>query len=161
MENIEATEETPFTQVTDKKKAASDSKKKPQSDGSGKKKKAKYYCTLHGPNYTHDTEDCRASKNGPTKTGGSGKGSHPNKTWTRKSEESSDKSKKELAALVAKAVTSGMKKELASVSKKRKNDKDENECFLLDTLTKDLDGFNYDDMEKMSINDEYTDEVSV
>ena len=54
-----------------------------------------------------------------------------------------------------------VKKTLASADKKRKSSDsdDDNDCFLVDTLTKDLDGFNYEDMEKLDVDDE--DEVSV
>jgi hypothetical protein len=63
-------------------------------------------------------------------------------------------------------------KELASISKKRKSDDssdkedDDKECFLLETLTKDIEGFNYKDMEGLKIEEdnnndnEFDDEVS-
>ena len=48
-----------------------------------------------------------------------------------------------------------MKKQLASVTKKRKSDDDEEgECLLVETLTKDLDGFNYKEMANLKIDDD-------
>jgi hypothetical protein len=69
-----------------------------------------------------------------------------------------------LAAFVQKQVKKGVKKQLASVSKKRKSNADSDDkldakdCFLLEELSKGIDGFNYNDTEKLSIDD---DEVSV
>ena len=79
----------------------------------------------------------------------------------RKAEEEKSKSKKELATLIAKAVNKGVKRQLASLDKKRKSDLDEEDgdCCLLDTLTSDPDGFNCEDMEKLSVDD--GDEISV
>ena len=51
-----------------------------------------------------------------------------------------------------------VKKQLASVNKKRKSDNEEGECYLVDTLTQELEGFNYETMEGLTIED---DEVSV
>ena len=154
MENLEGIEEKPFQEVKSGK-----SKKKGSEKGSGEaksssKKSAPHYCKVHGPNYTHDTADCRVAKKGE-----SSKGKCPNKTWSRKADEVTSSSKKELAALVAKTikkeVKAGVKKQLASVSKKRKSestDSDE-ECALVQMLETKLDGFNYQQMESLSIND--------
>jgi hypothetical protein len=90
-----------------------------------------------------------------------------NKTWTCKVEESTGYTKKELTALVRKGAKKEIQKqskELVSVSKKHKNkesldkDDDNKECFLLETLTKDLEGFNYKKMEGLKIEDK--DELS-
>ena len=163
MENIEAAEATSFKMVEGKKKSSDKSKSdKSSKDKHPTKKKAPYYCKVHGPNYSHDTKDCRGLKDKNEESGSK------NKVWSRKSEESKTKTKKELAALVSKAVAKGVKKELAAISKgKRKASNDDSsedgECFLLDELQKGIDGFNYEDMEKLSImdEDEISDEVSV
>ena len=105
----------------------------------------------HGANWTHNTKDCRFLKE--KKTGG-----FKNKTWNRKASEASDQSKKDLAAILSKAVNKAVKKQLASVDKKRKSDDEEGECYLVDTLTQELEGFNYETMEGLTIED---DEVSV
>ena len=164
MENIKTVETAPMKEVT---KKSSSSKKTDKS--STKKKSTPYYCKQHGPNYTHDTADCKFLKN----QGSSSGKKFSNKTWTNKSKDSTSSSKKELAALVQKSVKAGVKaakKQLASTEKKRKADESDDsdsdkDCFLLDTLTKDLDGFNYEAMEKLSIDDaeegEISDEVSV
>lgn len=153
MENIEVSEDKPMIKVENKK--VSSSKKKASSSP---KKKAPFFCREHGPNYTHDTKDCRTLANKPAEK----TSSYKNKTWNRKAAESSDAAKKELAALVTKTV----KKQLASTDKKRKSG-DDGECFLLDTITSDLDGFNYEEMEKLTISNDNDnsepdiDEVSV
>ena len=163
MENLESTEEKPeFKEVKSKNKGSKkDSKDK---DGeSSSKKKAPYYCKHHGPNYTHDTSDCKFLKKS------SSKGNYSNKTWSRKAEEDTSSSKKELAALVAKAVKkevrAGVKKQLASVSKKRKSNEDSDsdaDCCLVQMLAKPLDGFNYKQMEDLTLNDKEkdSDEIS-
>ena len=51
-----------------------------------------------------------------------------------------------------------VKKQLASVDKKCKSDDEEGECYLVDTLTQELEGFNYETMEGLTIED---DEISV
>jgi hypothetical protein len=76
--------------------------------------------------------------------------------------EAKSTSKRELAAFVQKEIKKGDKKQLAAVSKKCKNDSDSEDksknkdCFLLEELSKGIDGFNYDDMEKLSIHDTST-----
>ena len=162
MENLEDLEDKPdFKQVKSKsnKSSKKDSKDKGDTE-SASKKKAPYYCKQHGPNYTHDTSDCRVLKKKD-----SSKGNHSHKTWTHKADENTSASKKELAALVAKVVKKeikGAKKQLASVSKKRKSgdetDSDE-ECCLVQMLEKPMDGFNYKQMEALSINDKTTEEI--
>ena len=161
MENIETLEDDNFEKAKDK------SKDKKKSAATSPAKKKKFYCSHHGPNNTHDTADCNALKK---KSGDFNKKKkpYPNKTWVKKAAEANSVSKKELAALVQKEAKKVVKKQLAAVSKKRKgddSDKDEADCFLLEELSKGIDGFNYEDMEKLSINDkeegEISDEVSV
>ena len=161
MENIETAEETNFKSVEGKKKSSSDKSKtdKSKDKPSAKKGRTPFYCKTHGPNYTHDTADCRAGNKDQLE-------GSKNKVWKRKSEESKASTKKELAALVSKAVAKGVKKELAAISKgKRKSeDSDEDgECYLLSSVVDgDLDGFNYEEMENLKIDsdDEASDEVS-
>ena len=164
MENIESVEETPFEKVKSSNKEK-DSKKK---DSKGNKKKPSFYCKEHGPNYTHDTKDCKVLANKPAGSNSDKKKPFGNKTWTRKAEESTTFTKKELAVLVQKAAKKEIQKhtkDLNSVSKKRKSndssdseEEDNKDCFLLDTITKDIDGFNYEEMDDLKIEDD--DEVS-
>lgn len=168
MENIESVEASTFKDVKDNKSSKDKKKTSSSSSASTGKKKAKYYCKHHGPNSSHDTKDCLVL-NGGDKDGqksSSNKKPYGNKSWKRKAEEANATDKKDLAAFVKEQVKKGVKKQLASVSKKRKSDSDsesdgEKDCYLVETLTKDLDGFNYEEMEKLSINDEVSDEVSV
>ena len=85
-------------------------------------------------------------------------GGFKNKTWNRKASEANEQSKKDLAAILRMAVNKAVKKQLASVDKKRKSDEEEGECYLVDALTQELEGFNYETMEGLTIKD---DEVSV
>ena len=159
MENIEGLEEKPAS-TPSKTSVTKDKSKSKGKDGEGVKKKTSHYCSYHGPNWSHNTSECCAVANGEDKEK---KGKFSNKTWTRKADESTTKSKKELAAFLAKSVQKQVKKELAAIQKKkRKSDDDseeEGECLLADVLDGDLKGFNYDDMDKLKIND--SDEISV
>ena len=146
MEGLEATEATSESPKPKAKTSSTAYSKKKKSSQEGK---PTFYCEQHGANWTHDTKDCRylnQKKSGGTRT------SH--KTWNRKAAEASEQSKKELAVLIGKTVHKAVKKQLASTDKKRKSD---DECFLAEALTKDLDGFNYEAMENRNIDD---DEVS-
>ena len=162
MENIETVEEPEKPKSNPNK----DSKKK-NSSSSNNKKKPTHFCTEHGPNYTHDTKDCKVLAN--KHSGGSNeKKPYRNKTWTRKADEATGFTKKEVAALIQKEVkkhVKSSKKDLNAASKKRAADDissdeedDEKECFLLETLTKDIDGFNYDKMDSM---DEKMDDLKI
>jgi hypothetical protein len=170
MENIEAAEEHSCQSKTVAKKKSSSSNNNGKKDNNNKsngKKKPTHFCKEHGPNFSHNTEECRtlAYKKGDSSEK---KKSFPNKTWARKANEANSTSKKELAAFVQKEIKKGVKKQLAAISKKRKNDSDsedesdDKECFLLQELSKGIDGFNYNDMEKLSIHDaKNNDKVSV
>ena len=157
MENLEGLEERSLAQDSKSKGEVvkTSSKKSKTSSSSGEKKKTTHYCEVHGPNWTHNTSECRVVKKEKD-------GKSSNKTWSRKADESSSKSKKELAALLAKSVQKQVKKELAAMGKKRKSksdDSDTEECALVQIMEEDLEGFNYEDMEKMSLNDD--DSISV
>ena len=151
MENLEGLEEKSLAHesiVTPKDKSKSTKSKEKSSDGA--KKKTTHFCQLHGPNWTHNTAECRGMK-GKEKAG-----KFSNKSWTRKADEATSKSKNDLAAFLAKSVKEGVKKELASIGKKRKSksNDEEQECALVEMFEKNLDGFNYDDMDGMSVKSE-------
>jgi hypothetical protein len=161
MENIKAVKEkeSPFKKVKSKNK---DTNKK--TDTSSRPKKKKFYCSHHGPNNSHETKDCLVIKNkGRDKSSGNKKST--NKTWVRKAAEANSASKKELAAVVEKGVKKGVKKQLAAMSSKKRKEFDSDDesetkdCFLLEELSKGIEGFNYNDMEKLTL--EGSDEVSV
>ena len=141
MEGIEASEPPP---EQSKPKAKTPAKKKKADN----EKKPPYYCEQHGENYTHDTKDCRFLNNNKNSSSGS-----KNKSWNCKAAEASKKSKKDLAALISKTVNRAVKKQLASADKKRKLDED-GERYLVNVLTKDLDGSNYKDMANLKIDDD-------
>ena len=148
-----------------KEKSSSNSKKK-ASKGSGSSKKELKYCELHGEG-SHSTAECRtlsAKKKAKKSDNSDGHSKSHNKTWKRKADDESSKSKNEVAMLIKKLV----KKELSSAdkkrSKKRKSSDDDSssdeEGFLAE-LHKDgsLNDFNYDDLANMNIDS--SDEVSV
>jgi hypothetical protein len=132
---------------------------KSYSKGNGGEKN----CMLHGKG-SHSTEECKtlqglAKKRKADFSPGKENDKKPkykNKTWTKK-----DSSGKEIAAMVKKQV----KKELHVADKKRKASKGDSdsdvEAFLIEEGGKDLDlsKFNYEDMDKMKIDD--IDEISV
>ena len=149
-----------------------DAKKAEASKGSVSKKHSKSYskgnggeknCMLHGKG-SHSTEECKtlqglAKKRKADFSPGKENDKKPkykNKTWTKK-----DSSGKEIAAMVKKQV----KKELHVADKKRKASKADSdsdvEAFLIENGGDDIDlsKFNYEDMDKMKIDD--IDEVSV
>ena len=118
----------------------------------------KHHCTERGKNWTHGTKDCCTlqKKAKGNNNNNNNNGRFQNKTWNRESEEAKKEATKELATLIAKQV----KKQLAAADKKRKSDNDsdsDEDCALLQGLTGALDGFNYEQMENLSIDD---DEVS-
>ena len=162
MENLEGLEEKlPGTTTSNKNGSSKDKSKSKgkESEGSAKKKTS-HYCSYHGPNWSHNTSECRVVASGKDKEKD---GKFSNKTWTRKAEESTSKSKKELAAFLAKSV---QKQVLASIQKKKKrksdeSDDEEGECHLVDILDSDLKGFNYEDMNNLKIDDDASDEISV
>ena len=110
--------------------------------------------------------------------GANNKGKAGNKSWKNKSKDTTDDSKKELAALIKKATEVIKKSELNAIEpvKKRKvnwpSEEEEAELCALDAELKD---FNYEDMDKMDMgklvikdpedgevdDDSVTDEVSV
>ena len=150
---------------------------KGNSDADGSK-----YCMLHGNNNTHDTSECKTlmaqAKKLKGNNGANNKGKAGNKSWKNKSKDTTDDSKKELAALIKKATEVIKKSELNAIEpvKKRKvnwpSEEEEAELCALDAELKD---FNYEDMDKMDMgklvikdpedgevdDDSVTDEVSV
>ena len=159
MERIEQAEESDGHRIDGSQKQESSSKKqKTKSKG----KTGTKHCIIHGQ-CSHTSDECevlkkQASNYKKDKPSGSG-GKYGNKTWTRKSDDSTNKSKKELATFIKKAVASGVKKELHSVDKKRKAKDDE---FDLNAFDEDLAGFNYSEMDNLKIesDDESEGEVS-
>ena len=99
------------------------------------------------------TEECRVLKGEKRqKYDNSNKKPYSNKTWSRnKSESSTNESKKELQAFIKKQVAKGVRKELNSISKKRKSDSDSDDELDLNALEKDVDDFNYNDMDNLKI----------
>ena len=161
MERIEQSEDFDGQRVDHSQKSSSSSSnkhKKAKTKGSARDK----YCLVHGRG-SHTSDECEVLKkraeeykSGKPSTGGR----FGNKTWSRKADESTKSSKKDLAAFIKKAVASGVKKELNSVDKKRKAKSDDD--YDLHAFDEDLKGFNYSDMENLKIDsdDESTGEVS-
>ena len=165
MERLESTED--FDNDKDTKQVA-----KGKSNGkSGKKShnsngKQKFYCMYHGDNTSHNTENCHKMKQEAKRLKGESNGNQSygkskNKTWSRKAEEAKDASKKDLAVFIRKEAKKQVKKDLKTISKKRKSE-DSDSDGELHMLDLDLKDFNYDDMENLKINDEdtVTDEIS-
>ena len=155
-ERMEASEEV--FQPTNKNGKASGNNKgssKKKSSGGQHKSGGQYYCLHHGKNTSHDTNDCQTLKNSSKKmkSGDDNKGKHANKTWSRKAEQSKDKSKKELAALMRKTV----RDELNAINKKRKESDEDSVASVNQIDDVDLSQFNYMDMDKLKIDTDDSD----
>ena len=161
MENIEATEDRPENKPkannNNKTERAKKTKKTNNNNNNGKKQK--HYCTVHGENWSHKTEDFKVLLN----QNNNNQKPYQNKTWTKKSDDAKKETAKELATLVGKVVDKTVNKHFGSQKKRKSNDNDneEGDCCLLEGLAGALDGFNYDNMDKMTIdNGSDDDEVS-
>lgn len=125
LERIETAEDFDGTKVDHSQQKGSSNNKKKKSSSSGKQSK---YCMLHG-NGSHSTDECHTLKEQAKKmksgdsSGSSGK-KFGNKTWSRKAQDSTSSSKKELAAFIKKTAKAAMK-EVHSAEKKRKADSDD------------------------------------
>ena len=127
----------------------------------------KGFCMIHGEG-NHTSEECYTLQKEAKKLKSSygsntakyaekAKSGSSNKTWTRKAEQGKNKTKSDLATFIGKEIAKGMKKQkksdLAVISKKRKSDLDSDEEGQ-DLHVFDLQGFNYNDMENLKIEDE-------
>jgi hypothetical protein len=166
MERVEETEET------SPREKKSNSNKKPaakewKAQGNNKDWKNKY-CSLHGKG-SHSTDECHTIQNKRLKgdrnqNQGFQKKAYGNKTWSKNADDGKRESKKELNAIVKKAIAKGVRKELNSIQAKRKTDDssdEDGELHMLEAF--DLKDFNYAEMENLKIKteDDVKDEVSV
>ena len=158
LESAEAHDKT-STKVEAKKTDKSSPSNKKKSSKEGSPKKETKYCEIHGW-CSHTSEECRSSKNkrykedkSDSKKPHSSKG---NKSWKKSSEEETMVTKKDLALLVKKAV----KKEIATTKDKKRKASDDEDGFLVECLTKDINGFNYKEMEDLRIDSQDEDTES-
>ena len=157
MERIEQAEDSEGHRVDHSQKGNNNNgkSKKAKTKGNGGNK----HCLVHGK-CSHTSDECEVLKKRAeeykSNKGNSG-GGFSNKTWTRKADESTKSSKKDLAAFIKKAVSQGVRRELNSIDKKRKGDD-----LDLNAIDMDLNGFNYEDMDNLKIDsdDESVSEVS-
>lgn len=141
MERIESTEElTSNGKVASGKKTSKDSKSNATKTDGNKK-----FCLIHGHG-SHTSDECnhlkdvaKKAKNGKGKSDDSSKKSGGKTGWVKKAAEGTSNSKKELAALITKQVQAGVKKELASLDKKRKSSDKED----MNAIEVDVDAFTY------------------
>ena len=102
------------------------------------------HCLLHGDNNSHTTEECHKLKAEANRL--KGDGNSKNKTWTKKAQDYKDKTRKDLAVIVAKAVKKGVGKELSNIeSRKRDSDSDSSEGEV--NLIEDLNKFDLNDID--------------
>jgi hypothetical protein len=158
LESAEAHDKT-STKVEAKKTDKSSPSNKKKSSKEGSLKKETKYCKIHG-HCAHSTEECRSNKNKRYKSDKSdskkqfSKGN--NKSWKKSSEEETTVTKKDLALLVKKVV----KKEIATTKDKKRKASDDKDGFLVECLTKDINGFNYKEMEDLRIDSQDEDTES-
>jgi hypothetical protein len=157
MERMEETEDPPMKLVAKKpdKRPGKGSLKKPPG--------ATAYCMLHGHG-NHDTSDCKALQKEAKRikakhdsNDGGGKPPFKNKSWNKKAQDNKQDSRKEMNAIVKKAIAKGVRKEMnaiAKASKRKAEDDDSSEEGELNALDLDLSDFNYEDMENLKIDDE-------
>ena len=156
LEQIETAEDFEGKQFDSKEKTAKKTAKNGNKKAKGSKESSgQKYCKVHGQ-CNHTTEDCRSLKNGDGKTTPKKFG---NKTWSKKANDASKETKKELAAFVKKAVAKGIQKELASINKKRKSDSDDE--FDMAAFDAELKEFNCKDLDNLKINEVKDGKVSV
>jgi hypothetical protein len=118
-------------------------------------------CVIHGKKCGHSTDECKVvlglvnpEKRQEKKVSfKNGTKSSTNKSWSRKSEDAKDKTKKDLAAFIGKLV----KKELNAIQKddkeKRKKVEDDDDDDDKSVNAFDLSTMDYEDMANLSIND--------
>jgi hypothetical protein len=104
-----------------------------------KRTRKEYYCAYHGTNSTHSTDDCKVVKSQMdnmkrVRFAAPESQHYKNKTYDRKAAE---KKKNEIHAMIADAVDRALKK--STSGKKRKSKRE------------DLENFNYEEFEKLSI----------
>ena len=161
MENIETAEDFDGTPVPKKK----DAKKSSSSNKASLIAASEKYCMLHGKG-NHSTEECQKLKaeakrlKSGSSSGGSQNKNYGSKTWKRSASDDKAKTKKELNAIVKKAIKEGVKKELAALDKKRKGSGSDSEVEV-NAVDLDLKDFNYEDMENLTLSDTEDGEVSV
>ncbi len=168
LEQIEAAEEFDASPKSNnngnnsKKKSTSSSGAKKSSNGESGSDKKKY-CEEHGWNFSHTSAECKVLNGGgkKQKSGDYKKKSYGNKTWSRKADDSTSASKKDLAAFIKKSVEKGVRKEINKIDKKRsKSDSSDEEEFDMNALEKDIQGFNYSEMDSLKIESD-DDSISV
>ena len=152
MEQIEASEDyesKPSPKDKSKDKSKGNGKGKPYTPNGGDKT-----CLIHGK-CSHSSNECTVlqglAKQKKSRNDGysQSRDSSPNKTWKKKAYDDSNKSKKDLAAFVKKAVKNGVQKELSE--KKRKASVEE---LDLNALEQELKDFNYTDLEDLNLQED-------
>lgn len=154
-EKLESAEE--FDKVA-KPGANHQSNKKSKSDYSkrnnGNKGELKY-CSHHGKNTTHSTNECKVLKGKAGKPKSNYDSSPKNKTWNRKANDGKNKTKDELATFIKKTIQSTVRKELHSFSKKRKSDNEnssnDDDDQSLNNFEQEFKNVSFDDIENMKI----------
>ena len=149
MEHCEASEDFNANAKV-KTKSKSNTKKKRTLMDKDNSKEVKY-CSHHGENYSHTSEQCFVLHPVLKKKG-------KNKTWARKASENKSKAKLDLAAFIKQAVKKGAKNSLkAQTTKKRKEASEAESDDDLNAF--DPKDFNYEDMDNLKIDSD--DEISI
>ena len=161
LEQIEAAEEFDAP-ARSNNNGNSNSKKKSSSSGNAKKtsnddasrSSKKAHCKEHGWNFSHSTAECKVLNGGgkKQKSGDYKKRSFGNKTWNRKADEATSSSKKDIAAFIKKSAAKGIRHEINKIDKKQnQSDSSDEEGFDVNALEKDIQGFNYSEMDSLKI----------
>jgi hypothetical protein len=148
-----------------KVEAKNGNNKKSTKNGDSKKdygSKKEKYCLIHGKNNTHSSDECKTLQAQVKKS----KGDNDNKSkdykskgnWKDKSNNSTNNSKKELAAFV-KSNAKTLQKELNKLNKKKRSADDSSDDEIM-AMDMDLAEFDYSNMTNDEL-DKIVDEMSV
>ena len=164
MERLEATDDFDGTPAKQHSKPTAKRGGMPKKAPSHSAKGKKGFCMIQDEG-NHTSEECYTLQKEAKKLKSSygsntdkyadkAKSGSGNKTWNRKAEQGKSKTKSDLATFIGKEIAKGMKKQKKSdleASKKRKNDSDDEGD---DLHVFDLEGFNYNEMDNLKIEDE-------
>jgi hypothetical protein len=161
MESLDAMDGEQTEKKTEKSSNRDTKKSHKKHKSSHESRSGSRDCVIHGKKCGHSTDECKVvlglvkpEKRQEKKVSfKDGQRPSTNKSWSRKSNEAKDKTKKDLAAFIGKLV----KKELNAVQKddkeKRKKNEDDDDDDDKSVNAFDLSTLDYDDMANLSIND--------
>ena len=145
MERIESAEDFD----TNAQKVSAKSQKTNKKKSPSQKTEELKFCSHHGPNPSHTSDQCFVLHPELKEKKKSGS---KNKSWTRKAADNKKQTKSDLAAFACKEVAKGVAK--ATASKKRKSDDESSEGTLAGFEEMNLEDFDCDEIENLAVDDD-------